>query len=69
MLVPGLIDRNLPDRRADADDPHAVGSELGLDLVAQRVVEVEHVFSGDAAQLEMRDVVLAADADLLVEVG
>src|SRR5436305_8472240 len=68
MLLPRPVDRHLADRRADADDAHAVGGELGLDLVAQAGVEVHDVLAVHAAELEVRDAIGVTDADLLVQV-
>src|SRR5579884_3693113 len=66
---PRVADFDLPDGRPDARHAHPIVGEGRTDAREQRVVKVHHVQVVDAAELEMGDAVLAADPDLLVEVG
>src|SRR5206468_363182 len=68
MLFPRAVDRDLADRRGDADYRQTIVGQTGLDLLPQRRVEIEDIFAGDPAQLEVRDAVGLADGDLFVEV-
>src|SRR5689334_6122382 len=69
MLLPRLVDLHLPDRRADGRDADPAAGELRFDLLPKRAIEVKHVDLVGAAQLDMRDTVFPAAADLLIQVG
>ena len=49
MRRPRLGDLHLADRRADADDRQAIGLEFGFDFGAKGMIEIQYIFSVDAA--------------------
>src|SRR5204863_6738115 len=67
MLLPRLVDLHLPDGRTDRRDAHSVCGEFRFNLPAQVAIEIEHVDLVDAAQLKMRNAILPADPNLLIQ--
>ena len=68
MLLPRLVNRHFPNRRADADNAQPMRLQLRPDFISQVVVKVHDVFAIHASKLEMCNLIFLAYPDLFIQI-